>query len=342
MTPTKKTTRDLATAFREAGFDDVDTAGDRVVLKLDSRRRLDVQPVSVGHGRPQELRNALAHVLQNETVPVTATFVARQFTTGALDILKEQRVNYLDEKQFVFNSRDPFVAIRHNRVVGQEATAPRERVGLGGKTGIAVQELLLADRGWWKVTELAEEAGVAAGTAQAALKRLEDLGLVEVEGAGPRKRRRLVNRPAVLDRWVEDARRERGRLVTTYIQAQGARDLAKRVSERLDRASIDHALTGACAALLVAPHITDVRRCEVWVSEDVSESAVLDALGTDRVDKGGNVTILRAKNDAPLFGRQAVDGIEIVNLLRLYADLLQDPRRGEEQAEFLRETVLHM
>ena len=207
---------------------------------------------------------------------------------------------------------------------------------------MAVQELLLDDREWWKVTELAEAAGVAAGTAQIALKRLEQLELVEVEGVGPRKRRRLVDKRRALPLWAEEARRERAKLAVTFINTQGPVDLARLVTDGLAEAGIDHAVTGACAALLVAPHITDVRRCEVWVDPAASRTAVLAALRVEPVDKGGNVTVLQAKNDAPLFARREVEGVQVVNALRLYADLLEDPRRGEEQAEFLRDTVLHI
>jgi hypothetical protein len=339
MPRTKKTAKNLEAAFREAGFDHIDITGDRVRVWLDAHRDLQVRPIGVGHGRPQELRNALAHEFEHETVPVTATFVATHFTSGALDILRERGVNYLDDERFVLKNADPFVAIRLDRAA-RHVKEPVARVGLGGKTGVAVQTMLLDAREWWQVTDLAREAGVAAGTAQAALTRLEELGLAEAEGTGPRKRRRRVGRAAILDRWVEGAVRERGRLLTTYVPAQGPVDLARQVTERLGKAGIEHAVTGACAALLVAPHVTDVRRCEVWVDTAVGEGAVLRALRTSLVEKGGNVTVLQAKSDAPLYARALVEGVQIVNPLRLYADLLEDPRRGEEQAEFLRETVL--
>jgi hypothetical protein len=45
-------------------------------------------------------------------------------------------------------------------------------------------------------------------------------------------------------------------------------------------------------------------------------------------------------SDAPLFRSHEVAETRIVNDLRLYADLLADPKRGEEQAAFLRETRL--
>ena len=337
----KKTAKNLEAAFREAGFDQVHAGAECVRIRLTGDREIEVRPVSVGHGRPQEVRNALAQHFEQSTPCVAATYVADHFTTGAVDILREKGVNYLDDRQFVFRNQEPFVAIRQDRA-GRDDTIRTTRVGLGGKAGTAVQELLLNDREWWKVTELAKAAGVAVGTAQAALNRLEQLEMIEVEGVGPNKRRRILDKRRILPVWAEQARRERTRLTATFISTQGPIDLARLITDRLAEAGIDHAVTGACAALLVAPHVTDVRRCEVWVDPVASRTAVLAALRAGPVDKGGNVTVLQARSDAPLFARRKVEGIQVVNALRLYADLLEDPRRGEEQAEFLRETVLHM
>jgi len=341
MPRVKKTARTLEVAFREAGFGRVRADFDCVRVRLGEDHEIEVHPVSVGHGRPQEVRNALAQHVAQGTPCIAVTYVADHFTTGAMDILRETGVNYLDDRQFVFRNQEPFVAIRQDRATRDDVKrAPR--AGLGGKAGMAVQELLLDDREWWKVTELAEAAGVAVGTAQIALRRLEQLELIEVEGIGPRKRRRILDKRRVLTLWAEEARRERAKLAVTFINTQGPVDLARLITDGLTEAGIDHAVTGACAALLVAPHVTDVRRCEVWVDPAVSRAAVLAALRAEPVDKGGNVTVLQTKNDAPLFARREVEGVQVVNALRLYADLLEDPRRGEEQAEFLRDTVLHI
>jgi hypothetical protein len=343
MAQKKKTTRELEAAFREVGIDRVQACDDQLRVWLDDDQPgIDILPVSVGHGRPQELRNALAHLKWEAAAPcLTATFIANHFTTGALEILQNEGANYLDDTKFVFRHKKPYVVIQQDRPRVAPQTLVRT-AGLGGMAGVAVQQMILDERNWWQVTDLAEKAQVAAGTAQTALSRLEHMGLVDVEGSGPRKRRRLRDRTGALDRWVESARHDRRTLVTAFVNAQGPLDLARHVSHALEEKAVPHAVTGACAALLVAPHVTDVRRCEVWVDPAVGTAAVLDALGTGPAEKGGNVTILQARNDAPLFLRHEVGGVQIANPLRLYADLLDDPRRGEEQAEFLRETVLKL
>ena len=334
----KRAVRELETAFREAGIKDVDAMADHVCVNLGEQRPLEVKAISVGHGRPQEVRNALAHFRATH-VDAAATFVAGHFTTGAVELLEENRVNYLDDCRFIFRSDDPFVAIKRDREC-QQVRKPAGAPGLGGRIGSAVQEILLDDREWWQVTDLAAAANVAAGTAQAALKRLEDAELMAAAGIGPNKRRRVLDRGALLERWVADAQKDRRLLLSAYVYAQGPRDLARAVSAALAQGHIDHAVTGAAAALLIAPHATEVRTCEVWVDSTVSADMIANALGTAPVEKGGNVAIMRARTDAPLFRAREEDGVVVANTLRVYADLLEDPKRGQEQAQFLRETKM--
>lgn len=333
----KTDTIELEAAFREAGMHP-EARGDCVALRLGATE-LQVKPVSGGHGRPREVRDALARI-HGAGVPYVEVVVGERFTPGALDLLREEGANFLDECRFVFQATVPFIAIDRQRQCAQHGKAAPESK-LGGRIGMAIQEMLLqGEDQWWGVTKLASAARVAPGTAQSALSRLEALGLLDVEGRGPNKRRRVRDRAGVLEAWVAAARRDRRWLVATYLLAQAPTALAEHVSGRLAGQRIEHAVTGASAALLVAPHVTDVRTCEVWVGPAASGSIVCAALGTAPVQKGGNVVVLRAKTDAPLYAARHVGIVRVANPLRLYADLLEDPRRGQEQASFLRETVL--
>jgi hypothetical protein len=330
--------RELESAFREAGLLQTEALADHVRIKL-ADVELVVRPASAGHGRPQEVRDALARARHDQQPDVAPVLIAEHFTSGALELLNEERASYLDDCRFVFRNETPFVSIDRARTCDQAQKLERGQ-GLGGRIGIAVQAMLLADTEWWQVTELAEVAKVAAGTAQNALARLEGLELVDRSGSGPNKRRRLRDKGAVLDRWVQDARGERRRLATAFLLGQGPIDLARQVSTRLASRQIEHAVTGACAALFVAPHLTDARTCEVWVDPALGANLVIDALGAAPIGKGGNVVVLQARTDAPLHAAREIDAVVVANPLRLYADLLEDPRRGQEQAGFLRETVL--
>jgi hypothetical protein len=338
MAQPKRAAKELEAAFWEAGVRNAQAMPDFVWLHLGQQHVLEVKAISAGHGRPQEVRNALAH-LQLTGPRVLATIVADHFTDGAIEVLRENGVNYLDDCRFVFRLEDPLIAINRDRERRQKPKPRRER-GLGGQVGVAVQEILLEGRDWWQVTDLALAAGVAAGTAQTTLQRLQDMDLMTAEGAGPRKRRRVVDRGGLLDRWAQDARSQRNHLVSVYLYAQGPRDLARTVSAMLAEGHIGHAVTGAAAAVFLAPHATEVRTCEVWVDPGIGAELLAVALGAAPVERGGNIVILQDKTQGPLYRAKEVEGVIVANPLRVYADLLEDPKRGQEQAQFLRDTVL--
>jgi len=72
--------------------------------------------------------------------------------------------------------------------------------------------------------------------------------------------------------------------------------------------------------------------CEVWVTHGASPQLTLEALGTHSEKKAQTFGFCVPVRIAPLFRTHDVSGATVVNDLRLYADLLADPRRGEEQA----------
>ena len=79
-------------------------------------------------------------------------------------------------------------------------------VKLTGKAGLVAQALLGAPARPWQVHEVADVATVSVGLAHRVLARLERERLVQVEGAGPKRTRRLSNPGALLDLWVEEMR----------------------------------------------------------------------------------------------------------------------------------------
>ena len=171
------------------------------------------------------------------------------------------------------------------------------------------------------------------------LARLEAEGIVGTTGAGPHRTRHVTDRTALLDLWAEEnidkPIRTRG-----YLLAQTPRQLIDQLGEGLGDANIDHALTGAAAASIVAPFVTAITVAEVWVAAATDPQVLFDHTPASPVTEGHNVTFLQAIGDTPLAFRQQHGGLWIVNPFRLYADLKHDKRRGGEQAEHLRREVI--
>jgi hypothetical protein len=151
--------------------------------------------------------------------------------------------------------------------------------------------------------------------------------------------RRVVRPGALLDLWAEEDAYRPTR-TAAHLLAQTPEQLMKQLGRNLGRAGIEHALTAAAAASLVAPFVTAVPVVEVWAQSTASPEELCEAAGASAVTEGENVVFLQAKDDTPLAFRDRARGLWIVNRFRLYSDLRHDPRRGREQADHLRREVI--
>lgn len=221
------------------------------------------------------------------------------------------------------------------RAKGQGGTPTR----LSGKAGVVAQALLLQPEPDWHIQDLAETAGVSTGLAHRVVARLEREGIMTAEGTGPQRVRRLSNPGALLDLWGEE-NTERPTRTLGYVLAQTPQRLITKLEKNLEGGGIEHAVTGAAAASLVAPFVTAVPIVDVWVSAKTAPDALLRAAGAEAVSDGENVVFLQAKDDTPLRFREKRDRVWLANPFRLYVDLLRNPRRGREQAEHLRREVI--
>ncbi len=228
---------------------------------------------------------------------------------------------------------------------GRPAAATREvqnepPVKLTGKAGVAAQALLREPQRRWQVHELAKAADVSVGLAHRVLARLDREELVEIEGAGPKRTRRVANPTALLDLWAEEMRDRGVKQLRVFRLARDPRAQAKTLSRALAAAKIEHAVTGPAGAARLAPFITAIPVTDIWVADTVALNDVAAAAHADVVQDGHNIVLRQAKGDAPLAFRTKVDDVWTANPFRLFLDLRQDPRRGREQADRLREEVI--
>ena len=222
--------------------------------------------------------------------------------------------------------------------VGASQTGDR-RTRLAGKAGVAAQALLLDPERAWRVDDLAQAAKASVGLAHRVLARLEKEAVVVSEGAGPQRRRRLVNPTALLDLWAEE-HRDRLTQHAGYLLAQTDEQLARLVGARLAQAEVDYAITGAAGARLVAPFVTAVPVVTAWVPATIDPRELWEVTQARQATDGHNVIFCQADNDAGLAFRRQYGELWVVNVFRLYVDLLDDPRRGREQADNLRREVI--
>jgi hypothetical protein len=263
--------------------------------------------------------------------------IAGQTTDEAREILREHGIAVLDGAGNAHIELPGLLVHLEGRRLRQSRGSPPSR--LRGKAGLVAQALLLRPQRAWQVSDITAETRVSIGLVHRVLTRLEGEGIVAAEGAGPRRVRTVVHPTALLDLWAEEnvdgATRSHAHLL-----AQSPHQRMAELGRLLDRGGVAYALTGAAAGSLVVPFITAIPVVEVWVQGAASPEQLHEATGAAPVTDGHNVVFLQTRDDTPLALREQSNRLWVVNRFRLYSDLRNDPRRGREQADRLRQEVI--
>jgi DNA-binding MarR family transcriptional regulator len=326
----RRLTRAKAGSFR--------AAGDTVTLATATDQAGVLQVIDAGAGRTEQVLQALHRGQEAALIPV---IVGRHFTRQALEELDAADANYMDDRHLRVRLQSPDILVHLH-----DATVPRQErskaaLRLSGAAGGVALALLADPAREWKVSDLAVEGRVSLGAAQNTLVSLEAEGLIERRGRGPATRRRLTDSGALLDRYAHDAAADRKLVARGFILNDGALPTMRAAFQRLsgEERGMQAWFTGVAAAQLVAPHVTTVRLFEAWVITSGRPDMVLEALGAMPVEEGANLVLMRG-HPSVCVGSECRDGIPVVSVFRMYADVLADLARGEEQADYLRETVI--
>jgi|SRR5579884_1453781 len=258
-------------------------------------------------------------------------------TAGAREILRGRGVGYIDQTG---NAWVRGRGLLIDREVPGRPTADRRPVRLDGKAGVVAVTLVAVDREAWKVEELATAAQVSIGLAHRVLVRLEETGAVARVGEGRLARRRVVDRAAILDTWLEEHTARGLRRQTLFRLARTPATLRTDVADGLTAAGIDYAITGAAAVDVVAPFATAVPVTELWLRDAATANTVIAATGAREVAEGANLVVQQAPGDIALAGAQRYDDLIVANAPQVLWDLRRDPRRGAELATHYRREVL--
>lgn len=309
-----------------------DGRADAVVSVADRDLRIAVE--QKGRVNAATARQLIGRAARHSGLPLLV--IAGHTTAESRSMLREHGIGLVDATGYA-HVELPGILIH---LAGEpDAPASERRVRLSGKAGVVAQALLTEPDRAWKVTDLAAIADASPALAHRVLSRLEEEGVVDVEGAGPGRVRHVAHAAALLDLWAEE-QQDKPRRTRAYLLGQTPSHVAEQLCAGLDDAGVDYALTGPAAASMVAPLVTAVPVVGVWVTATADADRVCTAVGAEPVQAGHNIVLHQAKDDHPLVFRQRIDDRWVVNPFRLYLDLRANPQRGVEQAARLRREVI--
>lgn len=312
----------------------------QVQIKAAGRRRgrftaeIESRPVEVEWltaGWPRQVNDLLDRPDRPDLV------VASEVSPGAQSLLTRAGLSWVDLTGAAHISMPGLtVILKPGRDV------PMPRVNLGWTAGaLAVCEGLLVGIGG-TVAELAGATGLAPSTVAAALKFLQGEHLLEASAArGRNARRTVVDKDQLLDAYAAAAARLRSpesiRVGVLWRDtARGVRE----VGEQLASKEIAWSVTGALAADVLAPYLTEVDPWEVYVGAGSLAELRQIAREVGLSEAAGGRLLLRP---FPTPARDAlgttVSGQRIVAWPRAFSDLRMIGVRGEDAAEHLREQM---
>lgn len=209
-----------------------------------------------------------------------------------------------------------------------------------------IRVLLVDPKKKWFVSELADEADVSLALAYRIAEKLLEDKLIEKATT----KEVIVTSPGeLLDRWVQ----AKNSYLSYKPQKYGFYSLKKIPSllEVIATQSTDkfmqYALSFSTGAYLVAPYLTELNKAQMYIQNSIELESWKKVLELTPVDRGANVEIYLPYDKGVFYGTQQVTfgqgsgKISVVSNAQIYLDLINDPARGEEQAEHLRKMRLH-
>jgi len=192
-----------------------------------------------------------------------------------------------------------------------------------------IRRMLVQPEREWTTLELAGSARISLGQVYKVTEKLAaERYLTKERGAI-----RLSNPGDLLDAWVEEYDFNK-QPITGYFCMMKERDLL--LARLKDTDHKGYALTLGAGASLVAPF---VRSSDTYIYANDFDK-MINALGLEPVEFGGNVYLIEPSDEGVLFDVQNIDGLQVVSNIQLYLDLYDYPARGREQAEHLRQNIL--
>lgn len=307
--------------------------GDRsITLLVEAKKSIYPRDVRQALWELREYAREAQYDRNREAQPM---LVAESISPGAKDMLRAERVGYFDSGGSLFLPvRGAYIYIDKPP---PKSLGKSIRTIFSGRRAQVIHALLVRDRTWFGVTEMAKEARVAPSTASEVLTQLDRFEWLESRGQGPSKERQLREPGALLDSWAKYQSVLRPPISRRYYvpNVQGA-TLPSRLGKVFEHLQAIYCVTSEVAAQLYAPFLTTVSVVRTRLLTGPTGEAAIAELEARIVNEGANLIVLESKSVGEFLFRQQLDGVWLASPIQVYLDLLRGEARSKEAAEHLR------
>lgn len=328
----------LERALESLALEDISIDG--AGMHRDATVRLGGRPIRLalrwaGRGWPHEVEEAVRDV--GEPWPLELVVVAREFSAGALRLLRARRANWADlAGQARIVVPDRLAVLREPP--RSPASVAKPQLLRWSPSAVSTAEAVLTHDSPIRTARLAELTGWSTPQVSKVLQAFDRRGWTRRTGPqrGPTASREIADREGLLAEWSEwlrEQQRPRRFAHTTR------RDALALVDDELATALARHSwmLSGWAGAALLAPLSTTVPTVQAYVSADDFRDlpSLLADTSLHLVDEGGRIEFWPAdEHTLRLAHREG--RVPVASPPRVYADLRRFGDRGADAADHLR------
>ena len=285
------------------------------------------------NGQPRFARNAVNSLLnfRNMNPQCYCIFMAPYISEQAAAICKEREVGYADLAGNCCLVFDRVFIERRGR--DNLFSEKRELRSLFSPKAERILRVLLENPGRsWKVSEMADEAGVSQGQVSNVKRLLGDRDwITEVYGGFELKE--PIN---LLEEW-EGKYTYRKNKVCRYYSLMNTAEVEEAITQYCRDSSIRFALTGFSGAARMRP-VVKYQRAFAYIQSGIAKLAA--DLNFKEVGSGENVILLEPYDEGIFYHSEDIDGAQVACPTQLYLDLKSYRGRGEESAEVIFREVI--
>jgi hypothetical protein len=295
-----------------------------------------------GEGWPADVNEVLAGI--PSPWPRRLVVVGRSFSPGALDLLRAQDANWVDETgRARIEGPSGLLVIRDVERKSDETGQRRFR---WSRSSVEIAELLLADPSpKINAVEVADRLGWSHAQTTSVLRHFDSEGWTAKIGAGRGLAgvRRLDAAAGLLDAWAAHVG---GGVHERVLAHRVLRDPMRFLRDELApvlTATMVWAASGWAGLEVAAPFVTAVPVLQIYVPADALADGrlwtTMQTVSLREVEDGARVEFWTASPTALSLSSMNA-GVPVVSAPRLYADLRSLGGRGEEAAQHVREELI--
>jgi hypothetical protein len=285
-------------------------------------------------GQPKYARIAISQLKEmvSKNINYYGVFASIFISDETRRICQENNVGFIDTAgNCFFNFDNVFLSVE-----GKSNPLPNKRplkTLFYPKSSRALRVLLSYPKNAWFVKNLSTEAGISLGQASLIKKKLLEEELIEELEVDGLKRFKLIKPEKLLDKWAKNYNYNKNN-IKNYYSLDDIKTIESNIVNYCNTKKIRYSFTLTSGASLVAPFLR-YNRVFVYMLGDIEKIA--QALTFKEVSSGSNISILEPYDEGVFYNSQVINGINVVNNIQLYLDLINYKERGEEAAKFLYE-----